>query len=270
MKTLTGWAGLIFFIYFGLCAGLYFFQEKFIFFPPKPDKQWYSKIKTFEYFIESGSERLHGWKIPNGQPINNASIIYFGGNAEDVSHNVRDARLYSASNVFFTNMPGYGNSTGTPSEKSFYFHALHIYDHMIKQNNLLPENVFIMGRSLGSSVATYVASKRNPGGLILVSPFDSVESIASHQFKLFPVKSLLKHKFKTEQYIDDVKAPILFITSENDGVIPDINFMNLYLPRKHKVVLLKIEDTDHQTISHKEKYFSSINAFIQSNSTIEN
>jgi len=270
MKTLITFSAFIFFIYFSLCAALYFFQDNFIFFPPRPDNQWYSKIKSFEYFIKTDSATLHGWKISNKNINHKASIIYFGGNAEEVSYNIEDADFYSARHLFFTNMPGFGSSTGTPSEQSFFSNALQTYDHIIEQYNLDPEDVFIMGRSLGSSVATYVASKRKSKGLILITPFDSVENIAVNNYSLFPVKLLLKHKFKTEQYIDQVNAPIMFIATDNDGVIPATNLANLYEPRAEKINLLKINDADHGSISHKEKYFSYINGFILSNSTIEN
>jgi uncharacterized protein len=251
-------------------VALYFFQGSFIFFPPKPDEPWYSKIKSYEYFIKTDSATLHGWKFSNKNINHDASIIYFGGNAEEVGYNIEDAHYYSAKHLFFTNMPGFGSSTGTPSEQSFFSNALQTYDHIIKQNSLNPENVFIMGRSLGSSIATYVASKREAKGLILVTPFDSVENIARNQYKFFPVKLLLKHKFKTEQYIDNVNTPIMFIATDNDGVIPTINLTNLYKPRSQKINLLKINDADHGSISHKEEYFSYINGFILSNSAIEN
>lgn len=264
MKTLAGLAGFIFFIYFSLCAALYFFQDSFIFFPPKPDLQWYEKLKSYEYFIQTDSAKLQGWKISNENINQHTAIIYFGGNAEEVSYNLEDARRYSAKHLFFTNMPGFGGSTGKPSEQSFFGSALQAFDHIIQKNNLNPDNIFIMGRSLGSSVATYVASQRKSKGLILITPFDSVEKIAQNQYKLFPVKLLLKHKFKTEVFIDKVKSPILIIATDNDGVIPAANLANLYQPRIEKIKLLKINESDHVSISHSEKYFSYINEFIVS------
>ena len=270
MKSLASLLSLVFFIYLSLCAALYFFQDSFIFFPPKPDTQWYSKVKSHEYFIKTDSATLHGWKISRENINHNAVIIYFGGNAEEVSYNIEDADLYSARHLFFTNMPGFGSSTGTPSEQSFFSNALQTYDHIIKDNGLDPDNVFIMGRSLGSSVATYVASKRKSKGLILITPFDSVENIARNQYKIFPVGLLLKHKFSTEAYIDDVDIPIMFIATDFDEVIPATNLNNLYNTRADKISLLKINDADHSSISHREKYFSYINGFILSNMPIEN
>ena len=218
------------------------------------------KIKPYEYFIKTDSATLHGWKATNPDINHDSSIIYFGGNAEEVSYNISDARLFSARHLFFTDLPGYGNSTGNPSERSFFSNALQAYDHIIKTHQLDAENIFIMGRSLGASVATYVASKRKSKGLILIAPFDSIEHIASNHYKWFPVKLLLKHKFKTDEYIDNVTSPILAITADNDAVIPAINFNQLYEPRKNKINLLKSTRLTITTSMLRKNIFHTLTA----------
>lgn len=268
MKALIAVFAPFLFIYLCLCALLYFSQEKFIFFPPKADNQWYSKFKSFEYFIDTGSAKLHGWQVTNPIVNNNASIIYFGGNAEEVAYNLQDANRYTVKNLFFTNMPGYGSSTGKPTEKSFLDSSLKIYDHIIEKHQLDPEDVFIMGRSIGSSVASYLASQRKLKGLILITPFDSIEQVARNMYKIFPVTLFLKHKFNTDKYIDKTNAPILIIAAEKDGVIPEINLTNLYTPRKDKINMITIPGATHNDISQGNDYFSYINGFILSNSLI--
>lgn len=265
MKALSFFLTFIVIIYLTMCALLYFFQEKYIFFPPQPNKSWYEKIKQYEYYITTDFETLQGWKITNPDITKNSTIIYFGGNAEDVSYNVFDAGLFSARNLFFINMPGFGNSTGHPSEINFYKNSLQIYDHIKSNRDIDSENIFIMGRSLGASVASYIASKRNPKGLILITPFDSIENVARHYYKLFPVRFFLKHKFDVEKHINFINSPILVIASDNDGVIPINNLKNLYNPHKEKIKLIKINHASHNNIHTTEQYFSSINEFLLSN-----
>ncbi len=252
-------------IYISICCVLYFYQARFIFYPPKPDHSFYEQVKQYEYFIKTDNETLHGWNIKNENLDHNTSIIYFGGNSEDVTYNIPDSNKYSAKNIFFTNHPGYGKSTGQPSERSLFDNALQAYDQIIKTHNLNAKDIIIMGRSLGSSVATYVASKRTSKGLILITPFDSIENIAIKQFHLFPVSLLLKHKFKTIDYIDRVNCPILIIATDNDEIIPSTNLSNLYKTREKKIKLLKINNAGHNDISDKKEYFSYINKFILSN-----
>ena len=167
-------------------------------------------------------------------------------------------------------MPGFGSGTGKPSELSFFSNALQAYNHIIKNHQLNEENVFIMSRSLGASVATYVASKRNSKGLILITPCDSMEDIDSNHYTWFPVNLLLKHKFKTDEYIDNISSPILVIATDKDGVIPTINLNHLYEPRKDKINLLKINHANHNNINATEKYFSYINGFILSITPLNN
>lgn len=256
-------------LYLLSCAALYFFQSSFIFFPPEADNKWYSKYQAHEYFIKTDSETLHGWKLSNNEITHNASIIYFGGNAEDVSYNIPDAHRYSVKHLFLTNLPGYGHSTGTPSEQSFFDNALQAFDQIIKIHDLNINDVHIMGRSLGSSVASYVASQRKIKSLILITPFDSVENMAKDQYPFFPVKYLLKHKFNTEKLLDVISAPILILATDTDGLIPAKSLNNLYLPRKNKINLIKINNTNHNSINTQASYFSSLNGFILSNTSFE-
>jgi uncharacterized protein len=270
MKMASGLLITLAAIYLSLCAALYFYQDKFIFFPPPPNPHFYEQVKQYEYFIKTNNETLHGWNIYNENINHDTSIIYFGGNAEDVTYNLPDSHKYSAKNVFFTNHPGYGKSTGTPSEDNFYNNALQAYDEILNKHQLNEENVIIMGRSIGSSVATYVSSKRGSSGLILITPFDSIENIAANQFSLFPVSLLLKHKFKTIDFIDNVKSPILIIASDNDEIIPNANLLKLYNSREEKIQLLKINDAGHNDISNKNEYFPYINEFILSKTILKN
>ena len=262
MKMLSSLFISIAFIYISLCIILFFTQESYIFFPPEENKSWYQQVKKFEYFISTNEAILHGWNFTNSNINHDTSIIYFGGNAEDVAYNLQDAHMYSVKNLFFTNLPGYGKSTGKPSEKNFFASALQAYDEIVKINQLKPENIIIMGRSLGSSVATYIASQRKSHGLILITPFDSLENIAAKIYRIFPVKLLLKHKFKTIDYIDDVSSPILIISAQNDEIVPVENLNNLLKAREDGVNYFQIPHANHNDIAVSPEYFTHINRFI--------
>ncbi|MCW9014895.1 MAG: alpha/beta hydrolase [Gammaproteobacteria bacterium] len=224
-------------------------------------------MQKYEYYIDTEKEKLHGWQF-NNPDIAHSNIIYFGGNAEDVIYNIADASRYSASKLFFTNLPGYGNSTGTPSEKSFYDNALQAYDTIVQKHQLDPDDIIIMGRSLGASVAAYVAAQRKVKSLILVTPFDSVANIAAQQFSWFPVRRLLRHKFNTMEYVSQINAPILIVAAEHDEIIPKTNGNNLYQARPENISLLEVKNTGHNNISQNPQYFQYINGFILANTAL--
>ena len=252
-------------LYGSMLAYLFFFQDKFIFYPPVADEAWYQKMAQYEYFIDTEEEKLHGWHYQNPD-VEHTSIIYFGGNAEDVIYNLVDGHRYLAHQLFFTNLPGYGKSTGTPSEKSFYSNGLQVFDALVKRHQLDQDDVIVMGRSLGASVATYVAANRNTRGLILVTPFDSLENIAAEQFSWFPVRSMLRNKFKTTDYIQQVYAPIVIIGAAQDEIIPRQNLHNLQASVPDQSQLLMVVNSGHNTISLRPEYFDYINGFILASS----
>ena len=254
-------------LYGSMLGYLFLFQDKFIFFPPAPDANWYRQMQKYEYYIDTEKERLHGWHIKNPQ-VNHSSIIYFGGNAEDVVYNLIDAKYFAAHKLFFTNLPGYGNSTGKPSQKSFYENALQAYDVIVDKHGLDPDNIIIMGRSLGSAVAAHVAANRKAKGLILVTPFDSLENIAAQQFSWFPVRSLLRNKFDSIELIKRVETPILLIGAGSDEIISRSSLDNLYRAQPETCQLLMVPGAGHNDISRKDGYFEYINGFILANTLL--
>ena len=151
--------GTVFLLYGLLCCGLYLFQERLLFFPNARSAVG-DRYRQHEIWIRSEEVELHGWfvrgEISSEQPL----IIYYGGNAEDVSVNLLDRHRLPSTSILLMNYRGYGASTGKPSEDALYRDALHVFDHLIQQEKLVPEHVVLMGRSLGSGVAAYVASKR--------------------------------------------------------------------------------------------------------------
>ena len=102
------------------------------------------------------------------------AIIYYGGNAEEVSQNLHDLKKFGDYSMLFVNYRGYGKSEGWPGQDVLFSDALFIFDHITNNYNIEPSNIFLMGRSLGSAVAVHVGSKRSVKGMILVTPFDQM------------------------------------------------------------------------------------------------
>jgi len=84
-----------------------------------------------------------------------------------------------------------------------------------------------MGRSLGSAIATYVASKRDIKKLVLITPFDSIVNIAKYKYPFLPVEKLVKYKFEEYKWIKNIRAPIKLLLVKNDDVIPEKCIENL-------------------------------------------
>jgi len=250
-------------VYLLFCIVLFFLQDKLIFFPPVPQVEIYESVKQNETSFNVDNETLHGWNVGVNE-TETKTIIYFGGNAQDVVYLNFEAREFKVKQLIAINYPGYGKSTGKPTQKILYKSALQVYDWAIKKYQLQPENIIVMGRSLGSSVATYLATNREVNGLILITPFDSIENIAARQYKFFPVKWLMNHAFPTIDYISQVNVPTLMLAAEKDEIIADQNLEHLKQATAENHRLIKYPGVGHNTIQEHSGYYPEINKFIES------
>ncbi len=220
--------------------------RKFIFFPQPISEERLLKIKNDYKNVEDitiqtkDNHILHGWLVKNVSNRDVPLIIYFGGNAEEVSFNIDEIYNKYDFNFAFFNYRGFGNSTGTPQEKYLFEDSILIYDYFTKRNDIKISDISTIGRSLGSGISVYLAANRNIKNLILITPYDSIENVAKERFPSIIVNLVLKDKFNSLEYIKGVKSHVLVLAAENDSVIPPIHAAKLYenIPGKKKYILI--------------------------------
>lgn len=228
---------------------LYFIQDKKVF--QRHFAKIYTPIIAKEIeFITSDGIKLKGAYLENKK--NAPLVLYFSGNANNAIEFVdKIAPKLKNYNFIAFNYPGFANSEGKPSEKSILKYALEIYDRY------KPD--IVMGRSLGSAVASYVASKRDVKGVVLVTPFDSIENIAKSKYPIYPISLLLKHKFKEYEFISKTKAPVVVVALEDDDLIPKSSLKNLlkHIPNLKDVIYFS--GVKHGFIYEYEKIVEILN-----------
>lgn len=248
---------------------LYFFQEQLIFHPRPMDPMAQQTLKKMfpkgEIQIQTSSLlQLHGWLInrpPPGQK--RGLLIYFGGNAEEVSGYLLDNTLTLPQwAILSLNYRGYGASQGKPSEKSLLEDALSIYDWAIQQADIDPKQIVVMGRSLGSGVAVYLAAHRPIAAVILTSPYDSIRSVAQSIYPYVPIALLLKHPFDSLSLAAKIQAPMLMLLAEQDTIIPQPHSKRLAAAWAGKYTEIEIAGEDHNSINNNQTYQTSIHHFL--------
>jgi len=250
--------GYLLVAYLSVVLFMFFRQESFIFFPTSVSHEKHGLKRVEDYALNRGDVILRGWLV-NTRYVHEKLIIYFGGNAEDVFQNIDDFQDIQAASLFVA-YQGYRPSGGKPGETELYADALAVVDDM--RNTYAGAEIYLMGRSLGSGVACYAAAHRIVQGLILVTPYDSIENLAKQVYPWLPVGLLLKHKFNTMKYLPAVKCRVLILYGGRDTVVRPERTRNLitYLTGKGKVVLL--ERAEHGTIEMFGEYWEEILAFI--------
>jgi len=111
---------------------------------------------------------------------------------------------------------GYAPSTGTPSAKAVLSDSLMIFDCL--QQARASQNIIAVGFSLGTAIAAYLARHRPVTGLILVTPFDSLEALARELYWWAPVGLLLRHRMPTLEFVRGALAPTAVIVADHDKV----------------------------------------------------
>lgn len=153
-----------------------------------------------------------------GAPDTTDLVIGFGGNAQDAELLGQDlaARLPQANVVVF-HYRGFGPSTGQPSEAALLADGALVYDAMVAR--LQPMRTFAVGISLGSGVATHLSRQRPLTGMILVTPFDSIEAVAKERHSWAPVSFLLRHRFASVEAMRNNQTPVAVIAADDDKVV---------------------------------------------------
>ena len=214
-KSLAIAAALIATIYLGICGLLYWSQRAYIYYPvPR-------QAEVPSFVLQGGDADVMVSTNGIDRP---RAVLYFGGNAEDVSQVVAPlARAFPGRSVYAIHYRGYGGSGGTPSELALVADA----ERLFRQIATKHAGIVVVGRSLGSGIAIQVAAEHPAERLVLVTPYDSIVELAADRFALFPVGLLLQDRYESWRYASQVRVPTTLIVADRDQVIPEASSLKL-------------------------------------------
>ena len=207
--------------------------------------------------------RLRGWLV-KGKKQPRSIVVYFGGNAEEVSWLVGIAEQFAGWSLLLVNFRGYGDSEGKPGERALLSDGLRVYDYTRARPDVDPERIALMGRSLGSGVAVHVAGHRHVLGVILASPYDSLTAVAKHHYPFLPVSLMLRHRFDSLVLAPGITAPLLCLVAADDRVIPAERSRVLFDAWSGAKTWLELPRSDHNSVAGESEYWRSIEQFLVS------
>ena len=251
--------------YLLIVAMLYFFQEKLIFLPTKlPQNYSYSFAQPFEELFLDAEDGARLNALHFKQENSKGAILYFHGNAGDLSRwgNIVTYFVDKGFDVIVMDYRSYGKSTGKLSEDALFKDAQLFYNYAI--DHYEAGDLIVYGRSLGTGIATKLASENHVKQLILESPYFSLEEIARKRFPFLPVKWLIRYHFKSFEYIQGVRSPIAIFHGTEDQVIPYESGERLYqaIPFKQKQ-LVTIPAGGHNNLVDFSAYQDGIDKVLE-------
>lgn len=238
---------------------LYFGQEKLIFYPDKlPKNHKYSFNNNFkEYFIKVDDKtELNAlyFKADSSKGL----VFYLHGNAGNLDSWGQVADLYVKLNydVFIIDYRGYGKSTGKISSEAQMIKDIQIaYDFAGK--NYDENKIVIIGYSIGTGPAVKLAANNNPRMLILKAPFYNLADLVQHYFSFIP-SFILKYKFKTNENLAKISAPVYIFHGNRDEVIYYESSVKLSKLLKEKDQFITLKGQSHNGINENVDYIRHI------------
>ncbi|MEM6464173.1 MAG: alpha/beta hydrolase [Pseudomonadota bacterium] len=185
---------------------------------------------------------------PGQHPV----LLGFGGNAwSGGAVALLLHRVFPDHEVLAVNYRGYGPSSGSPSAKALFDDAILAYDHVAAQSDA---GLVAVGFSIGASVAVDLASNRQLNGLVLVTPFDSMEELAAGHYPFLPVRSLLRHHMDTAATLRDLDLPVAIMTAGRDTVVPAARSAPVRKAAADLRSDIAIEDAGHNDIYARAEF----------------
>ncbi len=252
-------------LYIVVFFALYFFQEKLIFLPSTLQQNYtYSFPSEFEelFITSEDGARLNSlhFKAENSKGV----ILYFHGNAGDLSRWGQVVQQFVALDydVLIMDYRTYGKSTGKLNEKNLYADAQLFYNYLLKSYQ--EERIIVYGRSLGTTFATFVASKNNPKRLYLEAPFYNLGEVAQSRFPIYPASWFLKYTFPTYAYLKEVNSPTVIFHGIEDAVINFSNSEKLSkIETKGNVTFISVADGTHHNLNESTEFKKVISETLQ-------
>lgn len=219
---------LFLYLYLGIVLVFLLLEDRFLFHPVRAEDGWLPpptglSVQDVELSSSAG-DRLHAWwSAPPGWAPANGALLYCHGNAGNLSHRgpgVQRLRELLHVGVLIFDYPGYGRSTGKPSEPGCYAAAEAALTWLTDVRKVPGERILFYGRSLGCAVALEMAVRHEHRALVLMSPFTSLRDMAAQMLPWLPGRWLASNRFDNLSKIGRCPRPVLIAHGTADRVIP--------------------------------------------------
>lgn len=245
------------FVWVGLTLFLALTQRSMMYFP--------TRLGAEEARRAAEHAGLSPWTAPSGETIGYvsaaapddprppASVLVIHGNAGHTLHRadyipiLRRAAPGFGLSVHLMEYPGYGAREGNPSQQSFLAAASEAVQ-------ALPpgQPAIILGESIGTGTACAMAAEHPDkiSGLLLLTPFDSLVSVAQHHYPLLPVRWILRDTYPSADWLRTYRGRGAIVVAGRDEIVPAIFGRRLAEAYAGPKLLLEIPDADHNTLLH--------------------
>jgi len=209
-------------------------------------------------------DTIVGWMLRHTSSKPNGCVVLFThGNAGNITSQAGFMRPFLAAgfDAMVFDYRGYGASSGHASETHLYEDAQLAYRHLISQG-VAPDHLLVVGHSLGTAVATELASRHESAGLVLAAPFASLPDAMRMRVPWIPVGLLrwTRERFDSESRIAEVSAPTLFVVASADRIVPKASARALYESAREQKTWVEVPG-GHNEVFRNDEFQAALERF---------
>ena len=238
-------------IYIAALIIVYVFQRSFLYFPPQGYVSPFvanaqKAFKELPVKTEDGLD-LKGWYAPaTSQPL---TLVFFHGNGDGLRTTafITTPYMEAGYGVLLAEYRGYSGMPGSPTESGLYSDA-RAYLKTLISSGVKEDDIVLFGHSLGTGVATQMASEFRVRGLILLAPYLSIAKMAQVRFPIFPSEWMTVDRYENFKKIPDIHVPILMANGTRDGIIPPSQGQELFALANEPKQFWSVADGGHNDL----------------------
>lgn len=265
MKKRWGWLKMAIAVYCVIGIMLYYLQDYILFHPAKLEQEYKFNFR-FPYkevsipYSVNATINIIQFLVPDSSA--KGVVLYFHGNKKNISWYAKFSPYFTRNKyeVWMIDYPGFGKSTGPFNEQRLYDWALTLYK--LSRAKYSPENIIIYGKSMGTGIASQLASIRDCRHLILETPYYDMPSIIANYLPVYPVNKMIHYKFPTWKYLQNVTAPVTILHGTSDWIIPYRNAKRLKPSLKVSDRFITVEEGRHNNLYTFDKVIEEIDSIL--------
>jgi len=252
-KKLLRWIKIIVFLYCFIGIVLYYLQNIFLFHPTALARDYQYSFDGPFAEVEIAFNETDTLNMVQFYPADSVKrrgvVIYFHGNRGNINRYARFVPGFTRHGyeVWMGDYPGFGKSVGRRNEKILYQQAEQVYKMAAAKYQ--QDSIIIYGKSLGTGIASYLASVKDCKQLILETPYFSIPAVFGCYAFIYPTTSMSDYKIPTNEYLQEVKEPITIFHGTGDWVIPYRCAVKLKTVLKPADQFITIENGSHRGLN---------------------
>jgi fermentation-respiration switch protein FrsA (DUF1100 family) len=164
---------------------------------------------------------------------------------------------------------GYGKSTGTPSEEGTYRDAQAAWNYVRDVRRARPQDVVILGESLGGAVASWLAARVSPAAVVLLSTFTSVTSLGAEVYWFLPVRLLSRFGYDNLTNLKQIRAPVFIAHSAQDDIIPYAHGKRLFEAASEPKAFLEMHGGHNGFVFGRAEWVAQLAAFLDRHAAVK-